>query len=38
MLLNARAVYDCLDKAVASLERKLHKYCRPLPVKKDYRK
>jgi ribosome-associated translation inhibitor RaiA len=31
-------VYDSLDKAVASLEKKLHKYGRPLPRKKDYRK
>ncbi|WIA10642.1 hypothetical protein OEZ85_010822 [Tetradesmus obliquus] len=31
-------VYDSLDKAVASLERKLHKYGRPRPLKKDYRK
>jgi ribosome-associated translation inhibitor RaiA len=32
------AVYDSLDKAVASLEKKLHKYSKPLPQKKDYRK
>jgi ribosome-associated translation inhibitor RaiA len=31
-------VYDSLDKAVASLEKKLHKYSKPLPQKKDYRK
>eukprot|EP00878_Enallax_costatus_P034832 GHUV01038714.1.p2 GENE.GHUV01038714.1~~GHUV01038714.1.p2 ORF type:complete len:145 (+),score=24.59 GHUV01038714.1:86-520(+) len=30
-------VYDCLDKAVVSLEKKLHHYGRPLPKKKDYR-
>lgn len=29
-------VYDSLDKAVASLEKKMHKYSRPAPLKKDY--
>lgn len=32
------AVYESLDKAVATLEKKLHKYSRPMPMKKDYRK
>ena len=29
-------VYDSLDKAVASLEKKLHKYGKAAPFKKDY--
>lgn len=30
-------VYESLDKAVLALEKKLRKYGRPAPMKKDYR-
>jgi ribosome-associated translation inhibitor RaiA len=30
-------VYDGLEKAVATLERKLKKYSKAAPLKKDYR-
>lgn len=29
-------VYESLDKAVETLEKKLHKYGKPTPLKKDY--